>query len=124
MTNLYGLEKEYVVNALKSAWKEGFTCNEANEGYDLDSADEYALIMFDDMVRDDALIPSYIVAEAKKLMQEAIDDIIVYVEENYPKESRDQYPSYQRRYDRDCEIADKMKLWIEKAHYSKLGKLT
>ena len=41
---------------------------------------------------------------ANALLREARVDLEAYVEAEWPKDQRKQYPSYQRKYDRDMEL--------------------
>ena len=40
----------------------------------------------------------------RRTLQECAEDIQANLDAEYPKESREQYPSYQRRYDRDRSV--------------------
>lgn len=48
-------------------------------------------------------------------LEEATDDMVPQIELEYPKDLRDKYPDYQRRYDRDMEQVTKNRALIKRA---------
>lgn len=59
-------------------------------------------------------VPLPFVNEAIVYMLEASEDIRAFARDVYPEDSRDKYPSYERRYQRDIDIARKMEVLCDK----------